>query len=280
MSANDKVKLIATDLDGTLLRDDKSISEEDLASLNILAEKKVFRVAATGRSMHKVCEVLPEDTPFDYIVFSSGGGIYDWKQKKLLVSEHFETVIIDEICRFLIRKSLNFFVFRPIPDNNLFQYHRGAGDCSEFNNYLKRHEGDFSVLNERILPSQAGQFMAIIPNDETLFESIKIELSAECSNIKVIRTTSPVDTRFIWLEIFPETVSKGHGVRWLCDFLNVPYLSTVGIGNDFNDQDMFDFVRKPYLLGNSPIELKKMIPSVSETNNQNGFSKVLSLMDI
>jgi hydroxymethylpyrimidine pyrophosphatase-like HAD family hydrolase len=279
MAANNRIKIVATDLDGTLLRDDKSISEEDMAGLKYLAGIKVYRVAATGRSMHKVCEVLPENAPFDFIVFSSGGGIFDWSKKELLVSEHFETEITRKICGLLIEKNLNFFVFRPIPENNLFQYHSGAGECSEYDGYLKRHKGDFSKLDEKAIPLQAGQFMAIIPNDELLFESIKLELNSECNGIRVIRTTSPVDQRFIWLEIFPESVSKGHGLKWLCDFLEVPPTQTAGIGNDFNDQDMFDFVANPYLLGNSPSALKKVFPSVSETNNQCGFSKVLRLLE-
>jgi Cof subfamily protein (haloacid dehalogenase superfamily) len=279
MVSNDIVKFVATDLDGTLLRDDKSISKADLATLELLAEKNIVRVAATGRSMYKVFEVLPENSPFDYIVFSSGGGIFDWENKKLLVSEHFESEITYKICNFLICENLNFLIFRPIPENNLFQYHRGAGSCFEFDGYLKRHEGDFSKLNGEIFPSVSGQFMVIIPNDESLFETIKGQLSEKCSGIRVIRTTSPVDPQFIWLEIFPETVSKGHGLKWICDFLAIPYTNTVGIGNDFNDLDMFNFVGRPYLLGNSPSALKKVFLSVSETNNQSGFSKVLEILE-
>jgi Cof subfamily protein (haloacid dehalogenase superfamily) len=280
MVSNDIVRFVATDLDGTLLRDDKSISMTDWASLELLARKNIVRVAATGRSMYKVFEVLPEDSPFDYIVFSSGGGIFDWRKKKLLVSEHFESEITPKICSFLIRENLNFLLFRPIPENNLFQYHRGAESCFEFEGYLKRHEGDFSELNEEIIPTVSGQFLAIIPNDEFLFENIKEQLRKECRGIRVIRTTSPVDSRFIWLEIFPETVSKGHGLKWLCDFLGIHYANTLGVGNDFNDLDMFDFVGKPYLLGNSPSALKKVFPSVSETNNQSGFSRVLQILEI
>ncbi|HNW50665.1 MAG TPA: HAD family hydrolase [Prolixibacteraceae bacterium] len=280
MSLSNTVKLVATDLDGTLLQDDKSISEADIATLNFLGEKKIVRVAATGRNMHKVFEVLPEETPFDYIVFSSGAGVYDWKEKKLLVSEHFETKISQAICHFLIGRKLNFFAFLPIPENNLFQYYRGAGACDDFDDYLSRHIGSYSMLNEENIPVQTGQFMAIISNDGELFESIKSELEQECSGIRVIRTTSPVDTRYLWLEVFPDSVSKGHGLKWLCDYLKIPYDQTVGIGNDFNDQDMFDFVKQPYLLGNSPAALISLFPSVSETNDQSGFSKVIGLLGI
>ena len=79
-----KIRLIATDLDGTLLKSDKSISEKDWKTLEYLASKQIVRVAATGRSLFKVKQVLPENAPFDFIVFSSGAGIYDWKNKNIL----------------------------------------------------------------------------------------------------------------------------------------------------------------------------------------------------
>jgi hydroxymethylpyrimidine pyrophosphatase-like HAD family hydrolase len=67
-------------------------------------------------------------------------------------------------------------------------------------------------------------------------------------------------------------------LKWLCDHLSISYSQTLGIGNDYNDLDMFEFVAHPYLLGNSPSSLKKIYPLVSETNNQSGFSKVLELV--
>lgn len=274
MSDKGRIKLIATDLDGTFLRDDKSVSVIDLGTLRLLGGKGVIRVAATGRSLHKVNEVLPPDTSFDFVVFSSGGGVYDWKSKELLVSEHFDAEISIDLCRFLVGLKLNFVVFRPIPENNLFKYHKGADRCREFENYLKRHAGDFSELKVDDYTELAGQLMAIIPNDEVLFDELRREITRAFGGIRVIRTTSPVDQRFIWLEIFPDTVSKGHGIRWLCDRLGIDYSSTVGIGNDFNDIDMLDFVGHPFILGNSPQGLRGRYCLVESTNNNSGFTEV------
>jgi Cof subfamily protein (haloacid dehalogenase superfamily) len=280
MSDIKRIRLIATDLDGTLLRDDKTISGIDLETLLKLEQYNIIRVAATGRSLHKVNEVLLPDSPFDYVVFSSGGGVFDWKKKELMVSEHFATDISILLCCFLIRLKLNFIVFKPIPQNNLFCFHRGAGVCSEFDNYLHRHTGDFSALNMDSYYEEAGQFMAVIPNNEILFDSISNKLKSTFDGIRVIRSTSPVDPRFIWLEIFPDTVSKGHGIKWVCDRLEIDYSATAGIGNDFNDIDMLDFVGHPFILGNSTPGLLGKYPSVDATNNKNGFSKVVQLFGL
>jgi len=269
------IKLVATDLDGTLLTNQKKISEPDWNSLQKLGEMGVVRVAATGRSLFKVKEVLPENSPFDYIVFSSGAGVVDWKNDELLQHEYFSKNTTEELLKHMLTGNFNFFVFKAIPNNNQFYYHRGADVCIEFENYLTRHEGDFEALNGRSKLDDAGQILAIIPNNEKLFESLKAEILQACKNVRVIRATSPVNNAFIWLEVFPDSVSKGHGIKWLCDQLKIEYSATVGVGNDYNDQDMFEFVAHPYVLSNGIDELKKKYSNVAETNENNGFTAVI-----
>ena len=71
------IRLVATDLDGTFLKNDRTISPNNLNALHKLGSSKITRVAATGRNLNKVKEVLSADTPFDFIVYSSKTGIFD-----------------------------------------------------------------------------------------------------------------------------------------------------------------------------------------------------------
>lgn len=280
ISADGKRMIVATDLDGTILNNEKMISSTDVLSLKSLGDRNFIRVAATGRSMHKVNEVLNPDHPFDFIVFSSGGGVYDWEKHEILTFECFKNHMLKDLIDFMLVLKLNFFIYKPIPRNNIFVYYEGTGPCSEFTDYLNRHEGDHAPLTPDNQPSEAGQIIAIIPNDTQLFESIKSEILSAITGVKVIRTTSPVDKNYIWIEIFPDTVSKGHGIKWLCNYLNVEHENTIGIGNDFNDLDMLEFVKHPYILGNSPDHLKDFFPCTEKTNEESGFSEVLKIMGI
>jgi hypothetical protein len=277
---NEQIKLVGVDLDGTLLTDNKTISDTDIKTLQMLGTKNIIRVVATGRSLFKVKEVLAPEVPVDYVVFSSGGGVYDWNSGKILQSEHFDSSIAKNVCKHLLDSNYNFFVYKPIPDNNLFYYHRGAGECREFNNYLERHKHNFMPLNDCDKPIETGQFMAIVPNNDELFERLKNEIHADCKGVRVIRATSPVNSMFTWIEIFPETVSKGHGLKWICDRHKIEYETTLGIGNDFNDWDMFEFVEFPFLLKNGVDNLKKIYQSVDTTNNENGFTSVVKWMSL
>ena len=72
-----EIKMVVTDLDGTLLQTDHTISPEDTETLIELGCLDVCRVAATGRNLFKVRQVLTPETPFDYVIFSSSAGIMD-----------------------------------------------------------------------------------------------------------------------------------------------------------------------------------------------------------
>jgi len=59
----ENLKIVFTDLDGTLLRADKSASVEDIETLRMLGERGVIRVAATGRSVYAARAALKNDFP-------------------------------------------------------------------------------------------------------------------------------------------------------------------------------------------------------------------------
>ena len=78
-----KIKIVVTDLDGTLLPSQGCISKKNYNTLVSLRDKEIIRVIATGRTLYSAMAVLPEDFPIDYLIFSSGAGIIQWNTKEL-----------------------------------------------------------------------------------------------------------------------------------------------------------------------------------------------------
>ncbi len=269
------IKMVITDLDGTLLNNTQQLSDSNLKELNYLQKQGVLIVAATGRSLFKVKTVLAESHPFDYIIFSSGAGIYDWQNNQLLKFEEFGHGVTPSLCKQLLELNQNFIVSKAIPNNNKFWYHQGAGPCHEFEQYITRHQRDCQPLLPQALPEHAGQLMSIIANDLKQFETIETALYQRRKDIKVIRATSPVNNHYIWLEIFPDTVSKGHAADWLCRKLAIPQQATMGIGNDYNDIDLLNFTGLSYTVKNAPEEVKKHYLTIPYTNDENGFSAIV-----
>ena len=204
-------KLLATDLDGTLLRSDRTFSEKIIKSLLDLENKNILRVIATGRSIYSLKKVIPEDFPVDYIVFSSGAGIYDFKDKKIINRKSLESDDIAEIVNVLNDSDLNFSIQAEIPDNHKFVFVRNGNKSNDFENRIKIYAKFAELIDHRdIKKKKCCQFIAVSDiHDISLYNKIQLALP----NYKVIRTTSPLNGRSIWIEIFPLSVSKALGIN-------------------------------------------------------------------
>lgn len=266
------LKLVATDLDGTFLRNDKSISKENIDALHSLGEKGILRVIATGRNLKKTKEVIATDVPFDYIVFSSGAGVYDLKLDKLIYHQNLREEMVQQLANFLISCDLNFHLFKPVPENYKCWYHRGSVPCSEFESYFDFHQSHSEPLPVDVpLNSEACQFLVVFPNNLERFLKLKMEIETLFPEVKVVRTSSPLETGYIWMEIFHESVSKGNGVKFVCDTLQIEHESTLGIGNDFNDLDLLEFTNYSYIVDNGPQEMKERF-LLAKSNEESAFA--------
>jgi len=275
MELNRTIKLVATDLDGTFLKNDKTISEKNLEMLHALGEKDILRVVATGRNLKKTMDVIPPDVPFDFIVFSSGAGVFDWKQKKMLFQQNMSREIVQEIADFLVSLDLNFHLFKPVPENYKCWYYKGNVACTEFERYFDFQQAFAEPLTiGQKLNSEACQFLVVFPNNMESFFKLKQEFEERFPDVKVVRTSSPLETGYIWMEIFHQSVSKGNGVKFICDTLKIDHDCTLGIGNDFNDLDLLEFTYYSYLVDNSPEELKDRF-LMARSNEENGFASVV-----
>jgi Cof subfamily protein (haloacid dehalogenase superfamily) len=263
-----EIKLVATDLDGTFLRNNHSISIGNLKALQMLGEKKIIRVVATGRNIRKVMEVIPDEVPFDFIVYSSGAGILNWPEKKHIYHKNISREASNQLIEYFRKKDYNFYAFDEAPENHRLWYHRGNQECAEFNRYFSFHNSFSEQLpTNREMKNGLCQFMLIIPEDEEKFARLKTEIETQSEEIRVIRSSSPVTKGYIWVEVFHREVSKGHGVNHLCNLLGVKRNETFGIGNDYNDLDLLYFTAHSFLTENAPPEIKSKFTPVPSNEN-------------
>src|SRR6056297_1894958 len=163
---------VVTDLDGTLLNDNKQIGAADYDALSKLGEIGVIRVAATGRNLRISQEVLSPDFPIDYLVFSTGCGIYDWKNKKIVESDGLPWHITQKVIERFKHEAFDFTIHQPIPDNYQFYYHKQNEDNYHFNDYVERysHFGEPLTANHEI--ENACQMLAIIETDTDKYDEL------------------------------------------------------------------------------------------------------------
>ena len=262
------IRMVVTDLDGTLLGPDRTLSDRDHRTLVELGHAGVLRVIATGRSLYSASQVLADDLPVDVLIFSSGAGILDWPARRLLAARHLPAATVRMIAETLLAAHLDFMIQEPIPDNHRFTFVRTGRPNPDFDRRIELYRDFARPLD--VDPKNLGhacQIIVIVPDDVRVFEQLKKDLH----EANVVRTTSPLDGRSIWIEIFPADVSKGHAAQWLCDRRGIDPSRTLGIGNDYNDLDLLAWAGHGRVLANAPEALKAQF-AVSDSHRHSGFT--------
>jgi len=265
---SDDIKIVITDLDGTLLPSQGEVSELDLNTLKKLQSENIVRVIATGRNLYSALSVLADDFPIDYLIFASGAGIFDWKKRELIFSQHLDADSVFEISSELIRLKTDFMILDTIPNNHQFAYYRSGNSNPDFDRRLSLYKPFANPIgNSEETKREACQLLVILSSCVNSFN----ELKAKFENVKIIRATSPLDHESIWMEIFPLHISKAYGAEWLCKHLELDSNSSVVIGNDYNDLDLLEWGKCPFVVANAPKELRDSY-QVSKSVDESGFS--------
>ncbi|WP_372642493.1 HAD family hydrolase [Ancylomarina sp.] len=271
-----KIKIVISDLDGTLLPAQGEVSDCDIKTLDKLKEDKIVRVIATGRNLYSALSVLSDDFPIDYLIFASGAGIFDWKKRELIFSQHLDSDIVFKLSSELIKQETDFMILDTIPNNHQFAYYRSGKSNPDFDRRLSLYKPFASPIgNAEDTRRDACQLLVILSNCVYGFN----ELKAKFENVKIIRATSPLDHESIWMEIFPLHISKAYGAEWLCQHLTIDSKLSMVIGNDYNDLDLLEWGQYPFVVSNAPKELKdayKNTRSVDESGFSIAIEKVLN----
>jgi hydroxymethylpyrimidine pyrophosphatase-like HAD family hydrolase len=273
--------MVVTDLDGTLLDADARLGAANRHALEHLGETGRQRVVATGRSLHSAELVLDGDFPIDYLVFSSGAGIVEWRSRELLAVHEMAGEHAQAALDLLLARGLAFMVHLGIPDNHHFYYHQGigqgngqdAGENPDFHRRCERYRDFAQPLEDHsVRQLQISQLLAIeAPGAESHYEA----LVAALPHLNVVLTTSPLDHRSRWIEIFSSSASKSQAAEWLRRRHGVAHDAVVAVGNDYNDRDLLEWAHHAYVVANAPLSLKERYAVVASNDDQ-GFAEAVA----
>ncbi len=260
--------MVVTDLDGTLLDSRGRLSEGNRAALRALGHAGVLRVVATGRNLHSALLAMPADTPIDYLVFASGAGTMHWPERRLLHACHMDDDDALAAAGCLRELGLDFMLHAAVPDNHRFWYHRAGSGNADFERRLARYLDHCAPWPETEPRGPFSQLLAIQPPGSGPRHE---ELVLALAPLSVIRTTSPLDHRSFWYEVFARGVSKAAGASWLARRHGIDCGAVLAVGNDFNDEDLLAWAPHPRVVANAPAPLRERYRQVA-SNDEDGFA--------
>ena len=267
--------LLITDFDGTLLRSDRtSFGRRDLEALNNLAARQIVRIIATGRSIHSFQTVGAKELPVDFVIFSTGAGVSEWPTGRLVRKVDLQQNEVSRICEVLREAGLDLMVLRPIPKTHHFAYLSGNNPCQDFDRRLSLYSPYAEKLSDKGRNFGEATQILVIEDAERGTEALML-VREKLSEFSIIQTTSPLDGKSTWIEIFPSGVSKSATANWLAQELGVLPEDSLSIGNDYNDLDLLDWAGTSCVVANAPREMRERYPVVA-SNNDDGVAEAIS----
>lgn len=257
-------RLLALDLDGTVVPYQGSISPRDVEALHYLRAQGMLLICVTGRSRRSVSQVLNGEHPFHYVIFSTGAGLMEWPSQTILRRETISPPLAQDISRLLLQRRFSFMAHLPIPENHTFYFHPGSDyhrtDFSRRVAHNIEHAHPFPTENwQELFRGGLSQFLVVLQPDSARLRRVVALLPHQCEPVRV---TSPLDHHSIWLEIFTRGVSKGRALLRLGSQLGIAAAEMVAVGNDYNDLSMLRAVGSPLVVSNAPTALRRQFPSI------------------
>lgn len=264
-----KYKLVAFDMDGTLLNSKKQISAGTSKAIQDAVAAGKMVALSTGRCLPELYEFLEDLKGVRYLICVSGGYIYDTEQKGFVYSNPIPYEMVKKIleiaqeedCMVHILSDLSIVERRAV--ENLEHYHMGVYRplyervttmVDQIERYYESQRPEAAKLNLYHSDVKARE-NTMRRLSELNIESVRSEItSAECSN---------------------KGVTKGTGLRRLCEHLSIPIEETIAVGDADNDLEILKTAGLSIAMGNAKEHVKAVCDVVVADNDHDGCAEVI-----
>jgi Cof subfamily protein (haloacid dehalogenase superfamily) len=269
------IRLLALDIDGTLLNSQFSISDIDLSALRRAHEAGIEIAVVTGRR-HDFALPIAQQLGFDLWLISSNGAI----TRSLTGETFYRDLLPAQVCRELCQAMVEF------RGNTVLTFDKpGKGsivleNMNELENSIRRwleknlQYIDFVVPVEGALVTDPVQAMFCGPIPRMHEALAALENCHLAEEITVLRTEYPLRDLSI-VDVLNKGCSKGQALERWAAFRGVPREQVMAIGDNYNDIEMLAFAGYPVIMGNASEELRGRGWTVTRSNDQNGVAAAL-----
>ena len=274
----DMYKMVIIDLDGTLLNDQKEISNEDAYIINrSYREKGTICVIATGRSY--ICAKYLADIVGEglsqYIIASTGSEIRDIKNNlylnKQCISNENTIKILEFVQKYNFRCNVD-ISSKVISNSRLVNQ-------EILDKIGQKYEIKENLLEYFTTDSIDSISFNIIGDEENLLK-LKKELTA-IENIEITELCKATDMKKIgkeivtYIDIMSKGATKKNAIKILANYLNIKKEEIIVIGDGGNDIPMFEVAGLKVAMSNSLDIVKEKADYITGSNNESGVAKAI-----
>lgn len=259
------VKVICCDIDGTLVRDDKSLSEENIYWIHkAVHEAGVHFTLVSGRMVNGVRPFYERMGISGPVSCYNGGTLVD--EDGNIVDEH---RMPHDIAMALMdvrdRNKADTVIFDGM------RWFLETRDCYPYAQKRKVYESECETGNFRELLQQfdTNKVIFLSPDKKVLDDvDADIRRTMDTSRISFYRNAD-------FLEIMASGYDKGNAIDALARYYDIDYSHIMALGDDYNDVPMLEKAGISVAMENSVPEAKAVAKYITDTNNNDGVAKAI-----
>lgn len=266
------IKLIASDLDGTIIDNPHSISEDNLKAIDNLQKNNIPFVICTGKT-YAISKDMCNTLHANFGIFGNGSQIINLAtgeeiSKKVLSLNEIETC-------FSIAQKYNLHT-HAYTENGIISPNLLYMDLR--NSILLPNKINFEIVDsvvEHIKTENCDVFKLIISSPFSLIK-VKEELEKN-TNLTIMHICKTgiykdkiIDKEYEYLDISPLNVTKGNALQVLSNYLKLQKEDILSIGDNINDIDMFQSSGIGAAVSNAYDEVKKVATYITSQSAENG----------
>lgn len=283
-------KLVAIDLDGTLLDTYGQVSNRNKNAIQNAINKGTKVVLASGRGAMSVRNFGMETGANEYAICGNGAMIYDLKKEKIIYEQFLTKEKVLQLIKVCEENSIYYSIYtensiitKSLNYNVLFYNHENTNkpDSKKTKIYiaddvyqyiLNRKENDYTKIT-------------ICHDNSIIFNSIirKLRIIKEIDVLDVGHMTRKLmklgtevySIEYFYTEITNENTNKWNAIKFLIQKLGINKEEVIAIGDNVNDQTMLENAGLGVAMANSAAYIQKMGNIVTDSNNEDGVAKVI-----
>ncbi len=283
-------KLVAVDLDGTLLNSYGEVTEYTKEVIKKVQQKGLKFIIASGRPMDSIKSISKDIGADKYFIAGNGAIIYDTQKQEIIYEKYIPKQKVLEIAKICEQNNIFYNIYT---EKNVITQYLKYNVLYYFKENLKKEpdkKTNIMVVNnmyEFIKNSEEMKCIKITICDESkiIFNSI-IKKLKNVKDIEVLdvlhmsrklikQGTEDVAIEYFFTEITSSEVDKINAIKNLIKILGIDIKEVIAIGDNINDKKMIEEAGLGICMGQASEKIKEVSKIVTEDNNNDGVAKAL-----
>lgn len=283
-------KLVAIDLDGTMLNSYGEVTENTKKTIKQATDKGIDIIIASGRPIDSIKTIAEEINAKKYFISGNGALIYDMQKDEIIYDKFMKKEKVLEIIKICEENSISYNVYTDktilattLKYNVLYYYKENLkkeeNKKTNISIVQNMYEYVKNMKEEKILK------MTICDDNQSIFNSIIKKIGAideievlDVSHMsrKVIKQgTEYIPIEYYYTEISSENVDKWNAIEYLIEKLNIKRDEIIAIGDNINDKKMIENAGLGIAMKGSTPVVTEIADEITDTNNDDGVAKAI-----